>query len=90
MPQTIAFTVNGREVSVAVAHDDVPLLDVLRNQLRLMGTRFGCGLEQCGCCFVLIDGKPVKSCGRSVASVAGCSVTTIEGLGTAENPHPLQ
>lgn len=90
MPQTIAFTVNGREVSVAVAHDDVPLLDALRNQLRLMGTRFGCGLEQCGCCFVLIDGKPVKSCGRSVASVAGCSVTTIEGLGTAEKPHPLQ
>jgi nicotinate dehydrogenase subunit A len=90
MPQTIAFTVNGREVSVAVAHDDVPLLDALRDQLRLMGTRFDCGLEQCGCCFVLIDGKPVKSCGRSVASVAGCSVTTIEGLGTAEKPHPLQ
>ena len=44
MPQTIAFTVNGRKVSVAVAHDDVPLLDVLRNHLRLMGTRFGCGL----------------------------------------------
>jgi nicotinate dehydrogenase subunit A len=90
MPHTIAFTVNGREVSVAVAHDDVPLLDVLRNQLRLTGTRFGCGLEQCGCCFVLIDGKPVKSCGRAIASVAGRSVTTIEGLGTPEQPHPLQ
>jgi nicotinate dehydrogenase subunit A len=90
MPQTIAFSVNGREVKVAVAHDDVSLLDVLRNQLRLIGTRFGCGLEQCGCCFVLIDGEPIKSCGRSVASVAGRSVTTIEGLGTAEKPHPLQ
>ena len=90
MAHTIAFTLNGREVSVAVAHEDVPLLDVLRNQLRLTGTRFGCGLEQCGCCFVLIDGQPVKSCGRGIASVAGRSVTTIEGLGTAEKPHPLQ
>jgi nicotinate dehydrogenase subunit A len=90
MPQTVAFTVNGRDVSVTVAHDDTPLLDVLRNQLRLTGTRFGCGLEQCGCCIVLIDGKPVKSCGRAIASVAGRSVTTIEGLGTPEKPHPLQ
>jgi nicotinate dehydrogenase subunit A len=90
MPQTIAFTVNGREVSAAVAHDDVPLLDVLRNHLRLTGTRFGCGLEQCGCCIVLIDGQPVKSCGRAIASVAGRNVTTIEGLGTPEKPHPLQ
>jgi nicotinate dehydrogenase subunit A len=90
MPQTIAFTVNGRAAEVVVPHDEVPLLDVLRNQLRLVGTRFGCGLEQCGCCIVLIDGKPVKSCGRSAASVAGRSVTTIEGLGTPEKPHPLQ
>jgi nicotinate dehydrogenase subunit A len=90
MPQTVAFTVNGRDVSVTVAHDGTPLLDVLRNQLRLTGTRFGCGLEQCGCCIVLIDGKPVKSCGRGIASVAGRSVTTIEGLGTPAKPHPLQ
>src|SRR5579859_2501928 len=90
MPHNVAFTVNGREVSVTVAHDDVPLLDVLRNQLRLTGTRFGCGLEQCGCCFVLIDGQSVKSCGRAIASVAGRSVTTIEGLGTPDKPHPLQ
>jgi nicotinate dehydrogenase subunit A len=87
MPHTIAFTLNGREVSVAVAHEDVPLLDVLRNQLGLTGTRFGCGLEQCGCCFVLIDGQPVKSCGRGIASVAGRNVTTIEGLGTPERPR---
>jgi nicotinate dehydrogenase subunit A len=90
MPQNIAFTVNGRAVAVAVAHDDTPLLDVLRNELRLTGTRFGCGLEQCGCCIVLIDGKPEKSCGRSIASVAGRSVTTVEGLGTPERPHVLQ
>ncbi len=90
MPQTIAFTVNGRAVEVVVPHDDTPLLDVLRNQLRLIGTRFGCGLEQCGCCIVLIDGKPVKSCGRGVASIAGRHVTTIEGLGAPDEPHPLQ
>lgn len=90
MTHTIAFTVNGRATNVVVAHDDTPLLDVLRNELGLTGTRFGCGLEQCGCCFVLIDGEPVKSCGRSIASVAGRSVTTIEGLGTPNEPHPLQ
>jgi nicotinate dehydrogenase subunit A len=90
MPQTVALTVNGRAVEVVVPHDDTPLLDVLRNQLRLIGTRFGCGLEQCGCCIVLIDGKPVKSCGRAVTSLVGCNVTTIEGLGTPEQPHPLQ
>ena len=90
MSQTVAFIVNGREVKVVVTHEDVPLLDVLRNHLRLTGTRFGCGLEHCGCCIVLIDDVPVKSCGRSIASVAGRSVTTIEGLGTPEQPHPLQ
>jgi len=90
MPQTVAFTVNGHAVNVTVPHHDIPLLDVLRNQLRLTGTRFGCGLEQCGCCIVLIDGNPVKSCGRSIGSVAGRSVTTVEGLGTPEKPHPLQ
>jgi nicotinate dehydrogenase subunit A len=90
MPQNIAFTVNTRAVTVTVAHDDTPLLDVLRNELQLTGTRFGCGLEQCGCCIVLIDGKPEKSCGRSIASVAGRSVTTVEGLGTPERPHVLQ
>jgi nicotinate dehydrogenase subunit A len=63
---------------------------VLRNDLRLTGTRFGCGLEQCGCCFVLIDGEAVKSCGRSIGTVAGRDITTVEGLGTPEKPHVLQ
>ena len=90
MAQAVAFTVNGRSVSVAVAHEETPLLDVLRNELRLSGTRFGCGLEQCGCCIVLIDGKPEKSCTLPIWSVAGRSVTTVEGLGTLETPHPLQ
>ena len=68
----------------------MPLLDVLRNELGMMGTRFGCGLEQCGCCMVLIDGKREKSCTRPISSVAGKSVATVEGLGTPQNPHPLQ
>ena len=84
------LTVNGRAVSVTVAHDDVPLLSVLRDTLGLVGARFGCGLEQCGCCMVLIDGAPQKSCAKPIWSVAGKAVTTVEGLGTPERPHPLQ
>jgi nicotinate dehydrogenase subunit A len=84
-----SFTLNGTAVDVG-AGADTPLLDVLRNHLGLMGTKFGCGLEQCGCCMVLVDGAPVKSCGKAVSTVAGKSVLTIEGLGTPERPHPLQ
>ena len=84
-----SFTVNGGAVSVS-ANEDTPLLDVLRNHLGLKGTKFGCGLEQCGCCMVLIDGEPVKSCGKALSTVAGKSVLTIEGLGAPEAPHPLQ
>lgn len=90
MTQNVSFNVNGRAVSVDVAHEETPLLDVLRNDLRLTGTRFGCGLEQCGCCIVMIDGKPEKSCMRPIGTVAGRSVMTVEGLGTPERPHPLQ
>jgi nicotinate dehydrogenase subunit A len=88
MPQ-VDLCVNGRSVSV-VASEQTPLLDVLRNELGLMGTRFGCGLEQCGCCLVLVDGAPEKSCTRPIGSVAGKAVTTVEGLGTRAQPHPLQ
>ncbi|MBV8778347.1 MAG: (2Fe-2S)-binding protein [Alphaproteobacteria bacterium] len=84
-----SFSLNGRAVDVA-ADGDTPLLDVLRNHLGLKGAKFGCGLEQCGCCMVLIDGTPVKSCGRALSTVAGRQVLTIEGLGTPEDPHPLQ
>ena len=87
--QSTSLTVNGRAVSVA-ADGDTPLLDVLRNHLGLIGTRFGCGAEQCGCCMVLIDGKPEKSCGKPLSTVAGKQVLTVEGLGTPERPHPLQ
>jgi nicotinate dehydrogenase subunit A len=85
----ISLTVNGRAVSVG-ADRDTPLLDVLRNHLGLVGAKFGCGQEQCGCCMVLIDGEPVKSCGKALATVAGKRVMTVEGLGTPEKPHPLQ
>src|SRR5215813_13237143 len=69
---------------------DTALLDVLRNHLGLTGTRFGCGLEQCGACMVLVDGVAEKSCGKMLAAIAGKSVLTIEGLGTPSEPHPLQ
>ncbi|HLH89483.1 MAG TPA: (2Fe-2S)-binding protein [Xanthobacteraceae bacterium] len=84
------LTINGRAVNVTVASEETSLLAVLRDELGLVGTRFGCGLEQCGCCMVLIDGAPTKSCAKPVWSVAGKSVTTVEGLGTPEQPHPLQ
>ncbi len=90
MSQTYDFSVNGKPVSVALDNEATPLLYVLRNELGLMGTRFGCGLEQCGCCMVLIDGEPVKSCNREISALPGKSVTTVEGLGTREHPHPLQ
>jgi nicotinate dehydrogenase subunit A len=87
--EAISLTVNGAAARVA-AGPDTPLLDVLRNHLGLVGTKFGCGLEQCGSCMVLIDGRPEKSCGKPLAAVAGREVVTIEGLGTPERPHPLQ
>ena len=90
MTKTIGFTVNGKPVSVALDNEATPLLDVLRNHLNLMGTRFGCGLEQCGACTVLIDGQPEKCCAKPVWSVDGKTVVTVEGLGTREKPHPLQ
>src|ERR1700689_5561161 len=87
--ETISFTVNARPVEIT-ADPDTPLLDVLRNHLGLTGTRFGCGLERCGACMVLIDGEPKQSCGTALATVAGKTVMTIEALGTPANPHPLQ
>jgi nicotinate dehydrogenase subunit A len=90
MSKAFSFSVNGKAVSVSPANEETPLLNVLRNELGLMGTRFGCGLEQCGCCTVLIDGQPEKSCAKPLWSVAGKTVTTVEGLGSEAKPHPLQ
>jgi len=84
-----AIRVNGSERQIAGA-ENASLLDVLRNQLGLMGTRYGCGLEQCGSCMVLVDGEPVYSCTREVGTVAGRHITTVEGLGSADRPHPIQ
>ncbi|MGD0107243.1 MAG: (2Fe-2S)-binding protein [Rhodopila sp.] len=86
---TIDLTVNGTSVTVD-AEATTPLLDVLRNHLDLKGSRYGCGLEQCGTCMVLLDGEAVYSCAREIGSVAGRHVTTIEGLGTPDALHPLQ
>jgi len=87
--QTVRLIVNGNAVG-ATAEAETPLLDILRNHLGLMGTKFGCGLEQCGCCMVLVDGRPEKSCGKPLSTMAGKAITTIEGLGTPERPHALQ
>jgi nicotinate dehydrogenase subunit A len=87
--QSVSFTVNDQAVSV-MAPETTPLLDVLRNQLNLKGARFGRGVEQCGCCMVLIDGSPEKSCGKPLWTVAHRTVVTVEGLGTRDRPHPLQ
>ena len=85
----IALTVNGVARTVEAA-ENASLLDVLRNRLGLMGTRYGCGLEQCGSCMVLVDGQPVHSCTREASTVVKRSITTVEGLGSADKPHPIQ
>jgi nicotinate dehydrogenase subunit A len=85
----IALTVNGQAVAVDI-DPTIPLLDVLRNHLDLKGSRYGCGLQQCGTCMVLIDGEPDYSCTRETGTVADRTITTIEGLGTEDNPHPIQ
>jgi nicotinate dehydrogenase subunit A len=75
----------------AVAADpETPLLYVLRNDLKLKGARFGCGLGMCGACTVLVDGKPVQSCDFPLSAAAGKSVTTVEGLSSEGRLHPLQ
>jgi nicotinate dehydrogenase subunit A len=84
-----ALRVNGATRNANV-EPDTPLLYVLRNDLELNGPRFGCGLSQCGACTVLLDGTPARSCVLPVSAVAGKNVTTLEGLGTADRPHPLQ
>jgi len=81
--------VNGKSVHVR-GDGTTPLLQVLRNELGLRGSRFGCGNEQCGACMVLIDGEPSFSCARPIGSLAGKRVTTVEGLASGGSLSPLQ
>jgi aerobic-type carbon monoxide dehydrogenase small subunit (CoxS/CutS family) len=88
--QTYSLTVNGRP-AVVEADPDTPLLSVLRNDLGLLGSRFGCGMGLCGACFVRVDGTVVPACDTPMWSVPGASVTTVEGLAGEDGAlHPVQ
>jgi len=86
---SVTLTVNGRRRTVPAA-PETPLLYVLRNDLGLVGSRFGCGSGQCGACFVLVDGRAIASCDLPIWSVEGKQITTVEGLGTNGELHPVQ
>ena len=88
-PERFTLRVNGTEHRLE-ADGGTLLIDVLRNRLGLKGTRFGCGAEQCGACFVLVEGRVAISCTTPLEAVDRKSITTIEGLGSPEAPHPLQ
>lgn len=89
MSDKATITVNGTNHSVE-STPDTPLLYVLRNELSLNGPQFGCGVGQCGACTVILDNRPVRSCTLPVSKAAGKRVTTLEGLGGPEKPHPVQ
>ena len=84
----VSVTVNGKKYDVDVSAD-TPLLWVIRDAIGLNGTKFGCGLQQCGACTVHLDGTPARSCGIPVSSIGNRKITTIEGLSETSN-HPLQ
>lgn len=90
MATTIKLTVNGRPHVLEVADPNMPLLYALRNQLGLHGMHFGCGLAQCGACTVHYFGEALRSCIMPISAVDGAEIVTLEGLGSAEKPHPLQ
>lgn len=89
MSETITLLVNGRERQVT-AKPDTPLLTVLRNDLGLTAAKYGCGAGQCGACNVIIDGDIAFSCTTSLKNAAGKTIVTLEGIGTADRPHPIQ
>src|ERR1700745_2595511 len=85
----ITLKVNGREHTVTVDRE-TPLLFVLNDELELRGPRFGCGMAQCGACSVMVGGQVTRSCITAVRAVGKAEITTLEGLGTPEKPHPIQ
>ena len=87
-PMRVTVLVNGRREEVRT-EQDTALLYVLRNHLGLTGTRFGCGIGLCGACLVLVDGRPAYSCDTPMWAVADLEVTTVEGLGPPDRPHPV-
>jgi nicotinate dehydrogenase subunit A len=89
LTKAIEFTVNGARRAV-IADEATPLIYILRNDLKLKGTRFGCGLGVCGCCTVLLDGRSIQSCNTPASAVEARTVTTVEGLGNGAALHPLQ
>lgn len=89
MPATIAMTVNGQQKTITT-EEDRSLLEVLREDLHLVGTRYGCGEGACGACSVIVDGRRMFSCSTAVSQVQGKNITTIEGLAKGETLHPLQ
>jgi len=89
MDQRINFTVNGHLHKLTV-QSDAPLLNILRNDLHLNAPKYGCGLGECGACTVFVDGIEARSCVIPVKGIEGRRITTLEGLGTADNPHPVQ
>ena len=90
MARSVSFQVNGKQSTIQIDDPEMPLLYALRNNLDLHGPRFGCGLNQCGACTVIVDGQAVRSCMMPTAKAEGRQVTTLEGLGTPEKPHPIQ
>lgn len=86
---TLSLTVNGRRHTLDL-DPAMPLLYVLSDELQLRGPKFGCGLGQCGACTALVGGRAIRSCVTTVGSVGNAAITTLEGLGTSERPHPIQ
>ncbi len=86
----ISFTINGQAKTVELEDENTPLLWVIRDVLDLKGTKFGCGKAACGACTIMIDGEAVRCCSYAAKFADGKSITTIEGLGSMENPHPVQ
>jgi aerobic-type carbon monoxide dehydrogenase small subunit (CoxS/CutS family) len=90
MAQRFTLDIDGKSRTIEVDDPDMPLLYALRDDLGLNNPRFGCGLGQCGACTVHIDGRVARSCVTPVSSVEDRKITTLAGLGTPENPHPIQ